>query len=73
MDAGLGFSNRPGGLSLLGNQDNKFKIIEAETSIGHKTSIKTKRPTKTYFDIEFKKDGDPSYFSYLIFQNYFCH
>lgn len=70
MDTGLNFgtSTRPGGLSLLGgSQDNKFKIIEAETSIGNKVSAKNKRPSKTYFDIEFKKDGEPSYFSYLIF------
>jgi len=69
MDTGLNFgtSNRPGGLSMLGSQDNKFKIIEAETSIGHKVSVKNKRPSKTYFDIEFKKDGEATYFSYLIF------
>ena len=69
MDTGMNFGTgtRPGGLSMLGTQDNKFKIIEAETSIGNKVSAKNKRPSKTYFDIEFKKDGEPSYFSYLIF------
>ena len=53
--------------------DKKFKISEATVSTSSKVSTKTKRPNKTYIDIEFKKDGESTYFSYLVFQNYYCH
>jgi hypothetical protein len=53
--------------------DKKFKIVEASVNVSSKVTTKVKRPNKSYIDIEFKKDGEPTFFSYLVFQNFYCH
>jgi hypothetical protein len=62
-------------VGMLGSlqEDNKFNIILADCSISSKVTAKTQRPSQAYIDIEFRKDNETSYFSYLIFQNYYCH
>ena len=68
-------STTNGGVSILGNlqEDNKFTIVAADCSISSKEKTKTQRLTQAFIDIEFRKDSETSYFSYFIFQNYFCH
>ena len=51
----------------LSTVDKKFKITEATVNVSSKVSNKSKRPNKCYIDIEFKKDGEPTFFSYLVF------
>ena len=68
-------STTNGAVSILGGlqEDNKFTIVAADCSISSKEKTKTQRPTQAFIDIEFRKDSETSYFSYFIFQNYFCH
>ena len=64
------------GLSLNymnAEENNKFTIVLAETSISNKQQTKSQRPCHSYIEIDFQKENETSYFSYLCFQNYYCH
>ena len=54
-------------------QCDKFTIVLAETAISNKTQTKQHRPCQSYVEIEFQKENEASYFSYICFQNYYCH
>ena len=36
-------------------------------------NTKSQRPCQCYIDIEFKKEIETTFFSYLVFQNFYCH
>jgi hypothetical protein len=47
--------------------------VAADCSISSKEKTKVQRPSQAYIDVEFRKDSETTFFSYLIFQNYYCH
>ena len=47
--------------------------MQADCNISSKATTKTTRPSLAYIDVEFRKDAETAYFSYLIFQNFYCH
>ena len=54
-------------------EESKFVIVQADCSISSKATSKSSRPSQAYIDVEFRKDNETAYFSYLIFQNFYCH
>ena len=74
MDSGLK-SGISGGLmaGLTSSEEAKFQIVPADCAVSSKVSSKTQRPSVSYIDIEFKKDIETAYFSYIVFQNFYCH
>ena len=65
--------NMQGGLSLLPQDEQKFTIIKTDCAVSQKVNTKTQRPCQSYIEIEFKKDSEIPFFSYLIFQNFYSH
>jgi hypothetical protein len=61
------------GLMPSSQDDLKFTIVQADCNISSKATNKTTRPNLAYIDIEFRKETETAYFSYLIFQNFYCH
>ena len=62
-----------GGIQSSSSDENKFTIVQADCNISSKATTKTTRPSLAYIDIEFRKETETAYFSYLIFQNFYCH
>ena len=67
------FTQIGGGAQNNQNEENKFNIVQADCHISNKQSSKSQRPCHNYIEIEFRKESETTYFSYLIFQNFYCH
>jgi len=65
LSSGLMIGGLNAGISSL--EDQKFNIIQADCQISTKVSTKPQRPCQSYIDIEFRKENETPYFSYLIF------
>lgn len=52
-------------------EDNKFTIISCDTTISNKTNTKQQRPCHAYIEINLNKENESSFFSYLVFQNFY--
>ena len=61
------------GLIAAKEDENKFTIVMADCNISSKATTKTTRPSLAYIDVEFRKEAETAFFSYLIFQNFYCH
>jgi len=73
MDIGLSSNSGLGSLLPSSSEDNRFNIIQSDCHVSNKVSSKTTRPCQSYIEIEFRKDQETPYFSYLIFQNFYTH
>jgi hypothetical protein len=73
MDGNSAATGLIGGLPSGSSDENKFSIVQADCNISSKSTSKSTRPSQAYIDIEFRKDVETAYFSYLIFQNFYCH
>ena len=53
---------------LLSNAvEPNYEIIPADCSVSSKVSTKSTRPCQNYIEIEFKKESETPFFSYLVF------
>ena len=48
-------------------KDNMFSIVQADVNISNKAMSKSTRPCQSYIEIEFRKENETPYFSYLVF------
>lgn len=71
--SGMGSFGLNYGSSAAQNEDNMYTIVQADVNISNKTMAKSSRPCQAYIEIEFRKDNETPYFSYLVFQNFYCH
>jgi hypothetical protein len=73
MDIGLSGGTGLGSLLPPSNEDNRFSIVQADCNVSSKQNTRPTRPCHTFIEIEFRKDQEATYFSYLIFQNFYAH
>ena len=49
------------------DEDRMFTIVQADVTISNKQMTKSSRPCQSYIEIEFRKEAETPYFSYLVF------
>ena len=73
MDGMTSAAGLMGGMQSNSSDENQFTIVQADCNVSSKATTKTTRPSQAYIDCEFRKDTETAYFSYIIFQNFYCH